>query len=60
MYLTPGGDLKAYIDELRLQNETALSTQSLTDAARLFDSPKIDRAVAVILAWMASEKEQNP
>ena len=60
IYLTPGGDLKAYIDELRLQNETALSTQSLTDAARLFDSPKIDRAVAVILAWMASEKEQNP
>jgi predicted transcriptional regulator of viral defense system len=60
IYLAPGGDLKASIDELRLQNETALSTQALTEAARLFDSPRIDRAVAVILAWMASEKEQNP
>jgi predicted transcriptional regulator of viral defense system len=56
IYLTPGGDQAAYIDELRLQNETALSKQMLTNAARLFDSPKIDRAAAAILAWMASQK----
>ena len=56
IYLTPGGDQAAYIDELRLQNETALSKQALIDAAKLFGSLKIDRAVAGILAWMASEK----
>ena len=59
IYLAPGGDQEAYIDELRLQNETALSTQALMDAAKLFDSPKIDRAVAGIRARMASEKEQS-
>lgn len=59
IYLTPGGDQAAYIDELRLQNETALSKQMLTDAARLFDSPKIDRAAAAILAWMASQKGET-
>ena len=56
IYLTPGGDQAAYIDELRLQNETALSKQALIDAAKLFGSLKIDRAVAGILAWVASEK----
>ena len=59
IYLAPGGDQEVYIDELRLQNETALSTQALMDAAKLFDSPKIDRAVAGIRARMASEKEQS-
>jgi predicted transcriptional regulator of viral defense system len=59
IYLVPGGDQAAYIDELRLQNETALSTQALADAAKLFDSPKIDRAVAGIRARMASEKGET-
>ncbi|MBE3135446.1 MAG: hypothetical protein IMZ55_18420 [Acidobacteria bacterium] len=59
IYLVPGGDQAAYIDELRLQNETALSTQALTDAAKLFDSPKIDRAVAGIRARVASEKGET-
>jgi predicted transcriptional regulator of viral defense system len=59
IYLMPGGDQPAYIDELRLQNETALSTQALTDAARVFDSPKIDRAIARIVTWMASERGKN-
>jgi predicted transcriptional regulator of viral defense system len=59
IYLVPGGDQAAYIDELRLQNETALSTQALADAAKLFDSAKIDRAVAGIHARMASEKGET-
>lgn len=59
IYLVPGGDEEAYIDELRLQNETALTAQALTDTAKLFDSPKIYRAVARIMARMSSEKEQN-
>ena len=59
IYLTPGGDRAAYIDELRLQNETELSTRALTDAARVFDSPKIDRAVKRILARITTEREHD-
>ncbi len=47
------------IDELRLQNEGALSARALVDAAKLFDSPKIDRAVAAIIRLVASGKEQS-
>ena len=59
IYLSPGGDQAAYIDGLRLQNEKALSTQALTEAARLFGSPKIDRAVEGILARMAAGRERD-
>jgi predicted transcriptional regulator of viral defense system len=60
IYFSPGGDQEAFIDELRLQNETALSAQALTSAARLFESPKINRAVASILALISSERERTP
>jgi predicted transcriptional regulator of viral defense system len=57
IYLSPGGDDAAFIDELRLQGTAALSSTALTAAARLFDSPKIERAVAEIRARMADEKD---
>ena len=57
IYLSPGGDNAAFIDELRLQGTAALSSTALTAAARPFDSPKIERAVADICARMADEKE---
>jgi predicted transcriptional regulator of viral defense system len=60
IYFSPGGDQEAFIDELRLQNETALSAQSMSSAAGLFDSPKINRAVAALLARMSSERERTP
>jgi predicted transcriptional regulator of viral defense system len=57
IYLSPGGDDEAFIDGLRLQNPVVLSREALARAARLFDSPKIERAVAAIYARMADEKE---
>jgi predicted transcriptional regulator of viral defense system len=57
IYLSPGGDDAAFIEELRLQGTTALSSTALTAAARPFDSPKIERAVVRIRARMADEKE---
>ena len=57
IYLSPGGDDAAFIHELRLQGTAALSSTALTAAARTFDSPKIERAVAEICARMAAEKE---
>ena len=57
IYLSPGGDGRAFIDGLRLQNHGVLSQDALARAARLFDSPKIERAVEAIRARMADEKE---
>ncbi len=57
IYLSPGGDDVAFIDQLRLQGTAALSSTALIATARTFDSPKIERAVAEIRARMASEKE---
>jgi predicted transcriptional regulator of viral defense system len=57
IYLSPGGDGAAFIEELRLQGTAALSSTALTAAARPFDSPKIERAVAEICARIADEKE---
>jgi predicted transcriptional regulator of viral defense system len=59
IYLSPGGDDAAFIDELRLQDAAVLSREALARAARLFDSPKIDRAVLIICARMAPEKERG-
>ena len=57
IYLSPGGDDAAFIDELRLQGMAALSSTALTAAARTFDSPKIEHAVAEMCARMAAEEE---
>ena len=57
IYLSPSGDDSVFIDGLRLQNHGVLSKEALARDARLFDSPKIERAVAAIHARMAQEKE---
>ena len=43
-YLTSGGDSKAYIRSLRLQNLDNLDLQSLKDSAQSFGKPKLMRA----------------
>jgi predicted transcriptional regulator of viral defense system len=57
IYLSPGADDEAFIDGLRLQNLAALSREALAHAARLFDGPKIERAVAAIRVRIADVKE---
>jgi predicted transcriptional regulator of viral defense system len=59
VYFAPGGEKAAYIDELRLQNETMLSAKALMETARLFDSPKIERAAAGILARIGAGRESS-
>lgn len=59
VYLSPGGDDAAFIDELRLQGTAVLSRTALKAAARSFDTPKIERAIAHICAKMAGEKETD-
>jgi len=48
VYLTPHGDEKAYLDELRLQNLESLNTQSLGKTAESSGSPKLVRAAKYI------------
>ncbi len=44
VYLTPGGDKKEFLDELRLQNLDKLSKDILRQYAERSDSPKLRRA----------------
>jgi len=57
IFLSPRGDDAAFIEELRLQGTAALSSTALKAAARPFDSPSMERAVAEICARRADEKE---
>jgi predicted transcriptional regulator of viral defense system len=59
VYLSPGGGSAAFIDELRLQGTAALSRATLTAAARQFESPRIERAVAEICARIDHEGEHG-
>lgn len=45
VYLTPGGDQKEFLKELRLQNLDKLSKDTLRQYAEKSDSPKLRRAV---------------
>ncbi len=49
VYLTPEGDSAEYIQSLRLQNLENLNVRSLRDAAGIFDRPKLQRAVEVLI-----------
>jgi predicted transcriptional regulator of viral defense system len=50
VYLTPGGDQKGFLKELRLQNFNKLSKDALRQYAEKSDSPKLKRAVINIEA----------
>ncbi len=49
VYLTPEGDSAEYIQSLRLQNLENLNVRSLRDVAGIFDRPKLQRAVEVVI-----------
>ena len=49
VYLTPGGETPAFLQGLRLQNLDHLNLNNLKTTAMAFDSPKIDKATAVII-----------
>ena len=48
IYLQPGGDTPAFISELRLQNLENLNIEELRKQGKLFDKPKIHRAIRMI------------
>ena len=50
IYLTPEGDSAEYIHSLRLQNLENLNIRSLKNVAKIFDKPKLTRAVEVLIA----------
>ncbi len=49
VYLTPEGDSAEYIQSLRLQNLENLNVRSLRDVAGIFNRPKLQRAVEVLI-----------
>lgn len=55
VYLQPGGDGRAYLRELRLQNLERLNIGEFERLAKLFDTPKLNRAVETITGLAQSE-----
>lgn len=55
VYLRPMGDSPDYLRELRLQNLDRLDQDELQYQARLAQSPKLERARALIIAMARSE-----
>jgi predicted transcriptional regulator of viral defense system len=58
VYLQPGGDAPAYLQELRLQNLEGLDLEALRRQAEAFDSPKLQRAAETI-AYLAQTEAQE-
>jgi predicted transcriptional regulator of viral defense system len=56
VYLTPGSDKPAYLEELRLQNLESLVPNRLVELARRSGSPKMVRAVNLILEIAEAEE----
>jgi hypothetical protein len=50
IYLTPGGEAPAFLEELRLQNLTKLNPDRLRQLAQRSGRPKLQRAVGHLLA----------
>lgn len=61
-YLTAGGDAVEYLEALRLEGLEALRPDALRELARRWNRPKIDRAVAAVLALQqaATREEVGP
>jgi predicted transcriptional regulator of viral defense system len=58
IYLQPGGDLPAYLKELRLQNTEKLDKDLLLKQSRRFNTPKLQNAVKGILQLISDESEE--
>jgi predicted transcriptional regulator of viral defense system len=57
IYLHPGGDLPAYLRELRLQNLERLNLDELESQVTSSRQPKLHRAAKVIVALVQAEEE---
>jgi predicted transcriptional regulator of viral defense system len=58
VYLQPGGDAPAFLQEMRLQNLERLNLDELRRLAERFDSPKMWRAVDGILRLARDETQE--
>lgn len=58
VYLQPGGDSEEYLRELRLQNLERLNIAALYIQSDRFDTPKLHRAVEVIIRLAQSETQE--
>jgi predicted transcriptional regulator of viral defense system len=57
IYLHPGGDDRAYIESLRLQNMERIDQNKLLDLAEKMKKPKLKRAARIITALAEAERE---
>jgi predicted transcriptional regulator of viral defense system len=55
VYLQPGGDSEIYLRELRLQNLDQINIDRLRMQSDIFDTPKLRRAVAILLRLAQEE-----
>jgi len=58
VYLQPGGDSPAYLRELRLQNLDQLNLDELHRQSEIFATPRLPRAVEVIVRLTQSEAQE--
>lgn len=58
IYLQPGGDSIAYLNELRLQNTEKLDKDLLLKQSLRFNTPKLQNAVKGILQLISDESEE--
>jgi predicted transcriptional regulator of viral defense system len=57
IYLQPGGDSIAYLEELRLQNTEKLDKDLLKSGSEKFNTPKLKNAVKEIIRIISEESE---
>ena len=57
IYLQPGGDSKAYLEQLRLQNTEILDRDALRKQSAKFNAPKMTNAVIGILQLLSGDSE---
>lgn len=57
LYLTPGSDDRAYIEELRLQNGSRIDRNVMGEMVERFGSKKVERAVRLALEYLDREDD---
>ncbi len=57
IYLTPNGDDKAYIQELRLQNLEVIDIDRLRQFVKRAKKPKLERALPTLLTAIQEEAD---
>lgn len=59
IYLQPGGDDRAYLESLRLQNMEQIDPAKLNALAWKMAKPKLQRAARIINEWVGLEREKG-